>query len=29
MFGRRRDRTQERFVERCLSERGYVVVGWK
>jgi hypothetical protein len=29
MFGRRPDRIKQRFVERCLMERGYVVVGWK
>ena len=30
LFGRRQPETlQRRFVERCLSDRGYAVIGWK
>lgn len=31
IFGRgdRNDRLERRFVERCLADRGYEVVGWK
>ena len=31
LFGARRDTTslERRFVERCLRERGYDVIGWK
>ncbi len=30
LFGRRQpDKLERRFVERCLSDRGYEVIGWK
>jgi hypothetical protein len=31
LFGRRRDASslEKRFIERCLRDRGYEVIGWK